>query len=122
MISSSPRCDGVSSRAMRGASPSHRGELEITDLNLAYLATGSLRAVEIGRGVAWLDSGTHQSLLEAAAFIATIEQRQGLKIACLEEIAFRKGYVDAEMMGRTIDAMPRSPYREYCRSILESGR
>ncbi len=114
--------DGEAPRMARELTPSHRGELEITDLNLAYLAAGSLRAVEIGRGVAWLDSGTHQSLLEAASFIATIEQRQGLKISCPEEIAFRMGYVDAEQMGRTIDAMPRSPYREYCQSILEAGR
>lgn len=114
--------DGEAPRMARELAPSHRGEIEITDLNLAYLAAGSLRAVEIGRGVAWLDSGTHQSLLEAAAFIATIEQRQGLKISCPEEIAFRMGYVDAEAMARTIDAMPRSPYREYCQSILEAGR
>ncbi len=114
--------DGEAPRMARELAPSHRGELEITDLNLAYLADGALRAVEIGRGVAWLDSGTHQSLLEAASFIATIEQRQGLKISCPEEIAFRMGYVDAEQMSRTIDAMPRSPDREYCQSILEAGR
>ncbi len=114
--------DGEAPRMARELEPSLRGELEITDLNLAYLAEGSLRAVEIGRGVAWLDSGTHQSLLEAASFIATIEQRQGLKISCPEEIAFRMGYVDAEVMSRTIDAMPRSPYRDYCRTILEAGR
>ena len=114
--------DGDAPRMARELAPSHRGELEITDLNLAYLAAGSLRAVEIGRGVAGLDSGTHQSLLEAASFIATIEQRQGLKISCPEEIAYRMGYVDDAVMARTIEAMPKSPYREYCRSILEAGR
>ncbi|MEM8905789.1 MAG: glucose-1-phosphate thymidylyltransferase RfbA [Actinomycetota bacterium] len=114
--------DGEAPRMARELAPSHRGELEITDLNLAYLAAGSLRAVEIGRGVAWLDSGTHQSLLEAASFIATIEQRQGLKISCPEEIAYRMGYVDDEVMERTIAAMPKSPYRDYCRSILDAGR
>ncbi|MEM9609198.1 MAG: glucose-1-phosphate thymidylyltransferase RfbA [Actinomycetota bacterium] len=110
--------DGEAPRMARELAPSHRGELEITDLNRAYLDRGELRAVEIGRGVAWLDSGTHQSLLEAAAFIATIEQRQGLKISCPEEIAFRMGFVDADGLQRTVDAMPKSPYRDYCQSLL----
>ncbi len=103
--------------------PSARGELEITDLNRAYLETGDLRALRLGRGIAWLDTGTHESLLEAANFIATIEQRQGLKIACLEEIAFRQGFLDAASLERTVAAMPASPYRDYCAALLvESER
>ena len=98
--------------------PSARGELEITDLNRAYLETGDLRALRLGRGIAWLDTGTHESLLEAANFIATIEQRQGLKIACLEEIAFRQGFIDAAGLERTVGAMPASPYRDYCAALL----
>jgi glucose-1-phosphate thymidylyltransferase len=102
--------------------PSPRGELEITDLNRAYLESGALRAVRLGRGIAWLDTGTHESLLEAANFIATIELRQGLKIACLEEIAFRRGFLDAAGLERTLRAMPASPYRDYCAALLqESG-
>lgn len=110
--------DAAAPQMARELAPSPRGELEITDLNRVYLERGELRAVEIGRGVAWLDSGTHQSLLEAAAFIATIEQRQGLKISCPEEIAFRMGFVDADGLQRTVDAMPNSPYRDYCQSLL----
>jgi len=98
------------------ASP--RGELEITDLNRAYLESGALRAIRLGRGIAWLDTGTHESLLEAANFIATIEQRQGLKIACLEEVAFRQGFLDASGLERTVAAMPSSPYRDYCAALL----
>ncbi|HTO55841.1 MAG TPA: glucose-1-phosphate thymidylyltransferase RfbA [Myxococcota bacterium] len=101
--------------------PSPRGELEITDLNRAYLESGALRAVRLGRGIAWLDTGTHESLLEAANFIATIEQRQGLKIACLEEIAYRRGFLDAAALERTLRAMPASPYRDYCAALLEEN-
>ncbi|HEU5111743.1 MAG TPA: glucose-1-phosphate thymidylyltransferase RfbA [Acidimicrobiia bacterium] len=102
--------------------PSARGELEITDLNRAYMEEGSLRAVRLGRGIAWLDSGTHDSLLEAANFIATIEHRQGLKIACLEEIALDRGLVTVAEMDETLDAMPLSTYRDYVADVLEEHR
>jgi len=98
--------------------PSARGELEITDLNHVYLALGELRAVELGRGIAWLDSGTHESLLEAANFIATIERRQGLKIACLEEIALDRGYVSHDDMAELVATMPISAYRDYVQGVL----
>ena len=102
----------------RGLKPSARGELEITDLNRVYLERGKLRAERLGRGIAWLDTGTHESLLEAANFIATIERRQGLKIACLEEIALRKGYITREALTAQIEAMPVSDYRSYLEQIL----
>ena len=105
----------------KGMEPSARGELEITDLNLAYLDMDELQAHRLGRGVAWLDSGTHESLLEAANFIATIEHRQGLKIACLEEIAFEMGFVSAGELAATVQAMPNSAYRSYVESILAEG-
>lgn len=98
--------------------PSPRGELEITDLNRVYLDADVLRVIRLGRGVAWLDSGTHESLLEAANFIATIEHRQGLKIACLEEIAFRQGFIDEEQLERLLEAMPSSGYREYVERVV----
>lgn len=93
--------------------PSPRGELEITDVNLEYLRRGELLVEKLGRGIAWLDTGTHRSLLEASNFIETIESRQGLKIACLEEIALRRGFLDCQGMKRVIDATPNSSYREY---------
>jgi glucose-1-phosphate thymidylyltransferase len=93
--------------------PSPRGELEITDLNIDYLKSGSLSVQLLGRGIAWLDTGTHASLLEASTFIFTLEARQGLKIACLEEIAFLRGFVTAERFKATVDKMPKSPYRDY---------
>jgi len=93
--------------------PSPRGELEITDLNLDYLRRGELRVEKLGRGIAWLDTGTHQSLLEASHFIGTLEARQGLKIACLEEISFRLGFIDAAGMEKAIAATPKSGYRDY---------
>jgi glucose-1-phosphate thymidylyltransferase len=102
--------------------PSARGELEITDLNRAYMDEGTLRAIRLGRGIAWLDSGTHDSLLEAANFIATIEHRQGLKIACLEEIALERGLVTLQEMEATLAAMPNSTYRDYvARAVEEHG-
>ena len=99
--------------------PSARGELEITDLNKAYLVKGQLRVERLGRGIAWLDTGTHQSLLEASHFIGTLEARQGLKIACLEEIAFRLGFIDRAQMQQVIDATPKSSYREYLEMVLQ---
>ncbi len=102
--------------------PSIRGELEITDLNRTYLDLGELRAIRLGRGIAWLDSGTHASLLEAANFIATIERRQGLKIACLEEIALERGYVTHTEMTELVLSMPNSEYRDYLRTVLTEGR
>ena len=102
--------------------PSARGELEITDLNLLYLERGELRAQRMGRGIAWLDTGTQESLLDAANFIATIERRQGLKISCPEEIAYRLGFVDREQLTRSIETMPPSPYRSYVERVLEEGR
>ena len=97
-----------------------RGELEITDLNRLYLQQGNLHAELIGRGMAWLDTGTHDSLLEAAAFIQTIEKRQGLKIACPEEIAYRAGYIDAAQLERLAVALDNSGYGKYLRGVLES--
>ncbi len=102
----------------RGLKPSARGELEITDLNRAYLERGQLRAERLGRGIAWLDTGTHESLLEAANFIATIERRQGLKIACLEEIAYRQGYIQLSALSALVEAMPVSEYRSYLEAIM----
>jgi len=93
--------------------PSPRGELEITDLNSEYLREGKLSVSLLGRGIAWLDTGTHASLLEASHFIYTLEARQGLKIACLEEIAYRRGFIDAARLKKTLSEMPKSPYREY---------
>ena len=93
--------------------PSPRGELEITDLNNAYLKQGQLCVSLLGRGIAWLDTGTHASMLEASTFIYTLEARQGLKIACLEEIAFLRGFVTPEKFKDTVGKMPKSPYKEY---------
>jgi glucose-1-phosphate thymidylyltransferase len=98
--------------------PSARGELEITDVNLEYLKRGQLRVEKLERGIAWLDTGTHMSLLEASHFIGTLEARQGLKIGCLEEVAYREGFIDAAQMAQVIEATPKSSYREYLETVL----
>jgi glucose-1-phosphate thymidylyltransferase len=97
----------------KNLAPSPRGELEITDVNLEYLRRGALTVEKLGRGIAWLDTGTHQSLLEASHFIGTLEARQGLKIACLEEVALRMGFLDCAGMATAIAETPKSSYREY---------
>jgi len=98
--------------------PSARGELEITDVNRAYLASGDLACEVMGRGMAWLDTGTHGSLLEASQYIETIERRQGLKIACPEEIAYRLGYIDAAQLERLGHALARNGYGQYLLGLL----
>ncbi|MBA2458819.1 MAG: glucose-1-phosphate thymidylyltransferase RfbA [Gemmatimonadales bacterium] len=98
--------------------PSARGELEITDVNLQYLRQGGLTVEIFGRGTAWLDTGTHESLLQAGLFIETIEQRQGLKIACPEEIAFRMGYIDAAQVERLAEPLRQTAYGRYLQQLL----
>ncbi len=97
----------------RGLTPSERGELEITDLNVEYLKRGQLHVELLGRGVAWLDTGTHESLLQAANFIQAIQERQGLKVACLEEIAYRKGYIDRDALQTLGTEMKKNSYGAY---------
>ncbi len=103
----------------RNLKPSARGELEITDVNLAYLERGELDVQVMGRGMAWLDTGTHESLLEASQFIQTIERRQGLKVACPEEIAYRMGYIDAEALKRLAATLGKSAYGGYLLGLLD---
>jgi glucose-1-phosphate thymidylyltransferase len=102
--------------------PSARGELEITDVNAAYLRQGQLEVEIMGRGYAWLDTGTHDSLLEASQFIATLEKRQGLKVACLEEIAFRQGWISAEQLERLATPMLKNGYGQYLMKLLEDDK
>ena len=105
----------------RSLRPSARGELEITDLNLLYLSRNELHVKLLSRGMAWLDTGTQNSLLEAGNYIATIEHRQGLKIACLEEVAFRVGFIDQSQLERIIDRLPKGEYRDYLRVVCDEG-
>jgi glucose-1-phosphate thymidylyltransferase len=100
--------------------PSERGELEITDVNRAYLERKSLKVEMLGRGFAWLDTGTHDSLLEASHFVHTIEQRQGLKVACLEEIAYHNGWITAEQLAAQADALKKTGYGQYLQKLLDS--
>jgi glucose-1-phosphate thymidylyltransferase len=100
-----------------GLKPSARGELEITDVNRCYLERGQLRVEQLGRGFAWLDTGTPESLIQAAAFVETVESRQGLKIACIEEVAYRMGYISARQLERLADGLP-CAYGQYLRELL----
>ncbi|WP_373829739.1 glucose-1-phosphate thymidylyltransferase RfbA [Neisseria dentiae] len=102
--------------------PSPRGELEITDVNQTYLAQGRLNVELLGRGFAWLDTGTHDSLLEAAHFVHTIESRQGLKVACLEEIAFKKGWLTADQLEARIQPLAKTGYGQYLQKLLDGSR
>lgn len=102
----------------KNIAPSARGELEITDVNKAYLQRGDLKVELLGRGTAWLDTGTHQSLLDAGNFIKVVEDRQGLKIACLEEIAYRKGYIDADQVERLAAPLEKNSYGQYLQQLL----
>ena len=106
----------------RQVRPSARGELEITDLNRLYLERGELQVELMGRGYAWLDTGTHESLLDAGQFIATLEHRQGLKIACLEEIAWRNGFISVEQVERLAKLLAKSGYGQYLLRLLEQGK
>ena len=102
-----------------GLEPSARGELEITDVNRAYLKMKALRVEKLGRGIAWLDTGTHETLMQAANFIETIEERQGLKVACVEEIAFRMGYIDAGQLERLAQPLLSNGYGQYLLDIIK---
>lgn len=106
----------------RGLKPSARGELEITDINKLYLAQGQLNVEIMGRGYAWLDTGTHESLIQASNFIETIEQRQGLKVACPEEIAYRKGFIDAAQLEKLAQPLAKNAYGQYLLGLLNERR
>lgn len=106
----------------RQVKPSSRGELEITDVNNAYLLRGDLHVKRMGRGIAWLDTGTHESLLAASSYVEAMQTRQGLYVACPEEIAWRKGYIDTEQLRVLGFALRKSPYGEYLLELVESGK
>ena len=102
--------------------PSARGELEITDINNAYLKDGSLNVELLGRGFAWLDTGTHESLLEAGQFVYTIEKRQSLKVACLEEIGFHQGWVSKQKLAESAEALKKTEYGQYLLKLLDEAK
>lgn len=104
-----------------GLKPSPRGELEITDVNTAYLKMGKLHVEKFGRGIAWLDTGTHKSLMQASNYIETIENRQGLKVACIEEIVYRKGYIDAAQIEKLAQPLLKNSYGQYLTDMLKLG-
>jgi glucose-1-phosphate thymidylyltransferase len=111
--------DGQVVDIVAGLKPSARGELEITDVNTTYLKQRSLKVELLGRGTAWLDTGTHESLLQAATYIEAIEQRQGLKVSCVEEIAFRMGYISAEQLELLAQPLAQNSYGQYLYDILQ---
>jgi glucose-1-phosphate thymidylyltransferase len=106
----------------KGLKPGPRGELEITDVQSAYFETGTLSVERMGRGIAWLDTGTPESLLEASQFIHAIEKRQGMKIACLEEISVHEGFVSAEQALKNLELLPSGPYRNYCEQAIREHK
>lgn len=113
--------DKEAPRIARELKPSPRGELEITDVNIAYLKQGNLRVTQMGRGVAWLDSGTYDSLLSASQFVQTLEARQGLKVACIEEIAYLKGFIDRAQLVKLAELYSKSSYGAYLQYVLETN-
>ena len=114
--------DNEAAAIARRVKPSARGELEITDVNRAYLAAGKLTMEVLGRGYAWLDTGTHESILEASQFVATIEHRQGVKVACPEEIAFGKGWIDRAQVARVANSLAKTSYGQYLRRLIADER
>jgi glucose-1-phosphate thymidylyltransferase len=114
-------CDNDAVRIAKTIKPSWRGEIEITDVINSYLGQKRLRVELMGRGYAWLDTGTHESLLEAGEFIATIEKRQGLKLACIEEIAYKLGYIDKTKLLKAADIHNKNAYGDYLRMVAEQG-
>ena len=102
-----------------GLKPSARGELEITDVNRAYLDIGELYVENLGRGIAWLDTGTHESLMQASSFIEAIENRQGQKVACIEEIAFHKGYINADQVEQLAQPLMKNGYGRYLMNLID---
>lgn len=113
--------DGSVVERTKNLKPSPRGELEITDLNKSYLADGLLTVEKLGRGVAWLDTGTHDSLISSSQFVQTIEARQGLKIACIEEIAYFKGFINKQQLEKVVEGYPNSSYTQYLKNLI-SGK